>query len=150
MLLLKAAWGASRFASAKFGSTNAVVKIGHFHNVSCGHCFTLGVVFQFPLGEPDSHCETDGDIVNHLSRHESGSQNVVCMGSDVRYMVESSFLPKTWGIDSSKFPDGNIEINMNHGSDMNRTNRLIPIQRFCTRPRFYPPPRADAPSEGSR
>ena len=66
-------------------------------------------------------------------------------GSDVRYTVESSF-SRLSGIPGWKYPN-QYESWIGYES---KIGWLIPIQRFCTRPRFYPPPRADAPSEGSR
>lgn len=54
---------------------------------------------------------------------------------------ESSFSRKPWGIDFPELLDGNIQINMNHGSDMHRKiGWLIPIQRFCTSPQVLPAP----------
>lgn len=89
-------------------------------------------------------CEADGYIVNHLARHASVRRHVVRMGERVQMSdieSESSFSRKPWGIDFPELLDGNIQINMNHGSDMNRKSvGWFPSNDFCTSPQVLPAP----------
>ena len=115
MLLLKAAWGTS-----------------------------CQVVFQFPL-RADWHVKTDGYIVNHLSRHASVRQHVVCMGERFRcqkFTVRIQLFPKTMG--GLTFRNFWMEISKSiwimDPICIEKSVGWFPSNDFCTSPQVLPAP----------